>query len=41
MKCGEVLEKCVGVFEGAEEAGLLVEIAESEEGRNKLRGVTL
>lgn len=30
---------CAGVFGGVEEAGLREEIAQSEEGRNKLKGV--
>ena len=38
-KCGEVLEACVDVIGGVEEAGLKEEIAGSEEGRNKLRGI--
>lgn len=33
-----MLEVCVNVFGGVEEAGLREEIAQSEEGRNKLKG---
>ena len=39
MKCSEVLETCASVFGAVEEKTLLEEIAQSEEGRNKLRGV--
>lgn len=39
MKCSEVMESCVSVFSGVKEQTVLEEIAQSEEGRNKLKGI--
>ena len=39
VKCSEVLESCVGVFSEVKEQTVLEEIAQSEEGRNKLKGM--
>ena len=38
-KCSEVLDSCVSVFSEVKEQTVLEEIAQSEEGRNKLRGM--
>ena len=38
FKCSEVLESCVGVFSEVKEQTVLEEIAQSKEGRNKLKG---
>lgn len=37
-KCSEVLESCVNVFSEVKEQSVLEEIAQAEEGRNKLKG---
>ena len=39
VKCSEVLESCVSVFSEVKEQTVLEEIAQSEEGRNKLKGM--
>ena len=40
-KCSEVMESCVSVFSEVKEQTVLEEIAQSEEGRNKLKGMDL
>ena len=39
VKCSEVMESCVSVFSDMKEQTVLEEIAQSEEGRNKLKGI--
>ena len=40
-KCNEVLESCVSVFSEVKDQSVLEEIAQSEEGRNKLKGTMM